>query len=108
MRLVNVAAKLLRANLQHAERITVPGVRGGLAVYGRSGQRCRRCARARIEARRDGRATPGSCTGARAARSASIPRRRGAATTTPPMDRHPAAAKFLDDLPWRRRLTRAS
>jgi len=50
VRLVNLAAKLLRANLHHAERITVPGVKGGLAVYGRSGQRCQRCSET-IEAR---------------------------------------------------------
>ena len=44
VRLVHVAAKLLRANLQGPARITVPGVRGGLAVYSRTGQRCPRCA----------------------------------------------------------------
>ena len=53
VRLVNVAAKLVRANLHHAERITVPGVPGGLAVYGRSGQRCQRCG-GTIESRRSG------------------------------------------------------
>ena len=53
VRLVNLAAKILRANLHHAERITVPGVKDGLAVYGRSGQRCQRCSET-IEARRVG------------------------------------------------------
>ncbi|MGI9030335.1 MAG: DNA-formamidopyrimidine glycosylase family protein [Ilumatobacteraceae bacterium] len=43
VRLVNLAAQLLRANLRHAQRVTIPGVRGGLAVYGRSGQPCQRC-----------------------------------------------------------------
>ena len=43
MRLVNVAARLLRANLNTAARVALPGVPGGLAVYGRSGQRCFRC-----------------------------------------------------------------
>jgi len=53
VRMVNLAAQLLRANLRHAERITVPGARGGTAVYGRTGQRCQRCA-ATIDARRTG------------------------------------------------------
>jgi endonuclease-8 len=43
VRLVNVAAKVLRANLTAGRRIAVPGVKGGLAVYGRNGQRCERC-----------------------------------------------------------------
>lgn len=42
-RLVNVAAQLLRANLVRADRVTVPGVPGGLAVYGRTSQACHRC-----------------------------------------------------------------
>ena len=42
--LVRTSAKLLRANLERPERITAPGVPGGLAVYGRNGQRCPRCA----------------------------------------------------------------
>jgi endonuclease-8 len=41
--LVHTAARLLRANLQHADRVTVAGVPGGLAVYGRHGRRCHRC-----------------------------------------------------------------
>lgn len=41
-RLVTVAARQLRANVSSpGERSTVPG--GGLAVYGRLGQPCRRC-----------------------------------------------------------------
>ena len=43
IRLVNTAATMLRANLTTARRVTVPGVKGGLAVYGRNGQRCHRC-----------------------------------------------------------------
>ena len=53
VRLVNVAAKLLRANLHHAETITVPGVKGGPAVYGRNGQPCQRCGET-IESRAHG------------------------------------------------------
>ena len=51
MRLVNVAARLLRANLRHAERSPCAGAGGGLAVYGRTGQRCARCGET-IESRR--------------------------------------------------------
>lgn len=39
-RVWSVAARQLQANLAHAERRTHPG---GLAVYGRRGQPCRRC-----------------------------------------------------------------
>jgi endonuclease-8 len=42
--LVRTAAKQLRANLEGPGRITAPSVPGGLAVYGRNGQRCPRCA----------------------------------------------------------------
>jgi endonuclease-8 len=42
-RLVTTAARQLRANVSRpGERSTLPG--GGLAVYGRRGQPCRRCA----------------------------------------------------------------
>ncbi|MFM7536268.1 MAG: Fpg/Nei family DNA glycosylase [Acidimicrobiales bacterium] len=40
-RLVEVAASLLSSNLERVDRITVPG---GLAVYGRNGKPCPRCA----------------------------------------------------------------
>jgi endonuclease-8 len=52
----NLAAQLLRANLGGGRRVTRPqqdGL-GRLWVYGRSGQRCLRCGRARIAARRMG------------------------------------------------------
>jgi endonuclease-8 len=42
-RLLAKANELLTANLQGGPRTTVPGVPGGLAVYGRSGRPCRRC-----------------------------------------------------------------
>jgi endonuclease-8 len=51
VRVVNLAAKLLRANLRHAHRVSVLGDQGGLAVYGRAGQPCPRCATT-IRARR--------------------------------------------------------
>ncbi len=40
-RLLSTASRLLRANLRSGPRTTVPG---GLAVYGRRGRPCRRCA----------------------------------------------------------------
>jgi endonuclease-8 len=41
--LVLTAAGLLRANLGSSVRVTAPDVPGGLAVYGRNGQKCSRC-----------------------------------------------------------------
>lgn len=41
--LVLTAANQLRANLNSPVRITAPDVPGGLAVYGRNGQKCVRC-----------------------------------------------------------------
>lgn len=41
--LVMTAASQLRANLSSHQRVTAPQVPGGLAVYGRNGQRCSRC-----------------------------------------------------------------
>lgn len=41
--LVLTAAAQLRANLDSPVRITAPDVPGGLAVYGRNGQKCPRC-----------------------------------------------------------------
>ncbi len=51
-----LAAKLLRANLGGGRRVTraIADGRGRLWVYGRSGQSCLRCGRARIAARRMG------------------------------------------------------
>lgn len=96
-RLVNVAARLLRANLAHAERVALPGVPGGLAVYGRSGQRCYRCVET-VKCRRTGEFNrvlywcPGCQTRLE-------PERRTWDDT--PTDQHPAAKVFLDDLPYR-------
>ena len=42
-RLIERAAELLRANAERVERVTIPGVPGGLAVYGRNGKPCLRC-----------------------------------------------------------------
>ena len=76
------------------------GPSSGLAVYGRNGQRCRRCGDT-IEVRRvqHGRLLywcPG-CQVHHGPRQAALPAEQR------PMDPHPAAAKFLAELPWRRR-----
>ena len=52
-RLLETASAMLRANLGRAGRVTVPGVPGGLAVYGRTGKPCVRCG-GTIEVRRHG------------------------------------------------------
>jgi endonuclease-8 len=115
--LVTTAARLLRANLTLTEdatlgtRRTLEPVAGdagfgrsGLAVYGRNGQRCRRCGDT-IEVRRTGEHARLLywCPGCQV---------RGApAAGRPPataveqgreMDPHPAAMRYLADLPWRR------
>lgn len=97
-RLVNVAARLLRANLTHAERVSLPGVPGGLAVYGRSGQGCCRCA-ATVKSRRSGEYNRvlywcPSC------QTRLAPQPPAAADDTP-TDQHPAAKVFREDSAWR-------
>ncbi len=42
--LLATASRLLRANLDRPGRVTVPGVAGGVAVYGRHAKLCPRCA----------------------------------------------------------------
>ena len=87
--------------LRHGQRVTQPDIPGGLAVYGRNGQRCARCGDT-VQVKRHRRARPPRLL---------VPRVPGEARTgadlTPPgidreMDPHPAAAKFLSELPWRR------
>lgn len=95
--LANTAARMLRANLHHSARVTAPGVRGGLAVYGRNGQACPRC-RGSIEVRRVGEHARvlywcPEC-------QVRLDRRRP--DDTREIDPHPAAARYLADLPWRR------
>jgi formamidopyrimidine-DNA glycosylase len=98
VRLVNTAAKLLRTTHGRIRRVTT--TEAGLAVYGRVGQACPRC-HDTIEARPVGRYArmlywcPGCQT------------RHDRRDATPPfgeraMDPHPAAAQYLNDLPWRR------
>lgn len=99
VRIVNTAASLLRANLHNADRVTAPGVKGGLAVYGRNGQPCARCG-GTIASRRVGqnRRLLYWCPGCQVHLHPKAVRR----ADDTPMDPHPAAAKFLADLPWNR------
>jgi endonuclease-8 len=96
-RIVNVAARLLRANLTHAEQVAMPGVPGGLGVYGRTGQGCFRCADT-VRARRG--ADHGRvlywCRGCQT-RLAPAAQEVATALLT---DEHPAAKAFRDDTPW--------
>jgi endonuclease VIII len=71
-----------------------------LAVYGRNGQRCRRCGDT-IEVRRLGHGRLLYwCPGCQVHHG---PRQAPSTTAQRPMDPHPAAVKFLAELPWRRR-----
>ena len=94
---VNTAARQLRANLNHARRVTTPDVPGGLAVYGRNGQGCPRC-HDTIEVRRVGEYARLLywCPGCQVRLDPRL------ADDTREMDPHPAASKYLADLPWRR------
>ncbi len=98
--LVNAAARMLRANLNRVGRVTAPHVGGGLAVYGRNGQPCPRC-HDTVAVRRFGEHARvlywcPTCQQRLDARDLT-PRSMGRL-----MDPHPAAAKFLEDLPWNR------
>lgn len=99
IQIVNAATRMLRTNLRNAARGGAEDQAVGLGVYGRNGHRCGRCGDT-IQVRRPG----GSqrrlywCPGCQT---------RLAPTATPQptgreMDPHPAAVKFLADLPWRR------
>jgi endonuclease-8 len=98
VRLVNVAAKVLRTNLTGGRRVTIPGVKGGLAVYGRNGQRCERCGDT-VACRRSGASARILywCPGCQVRFD---PRRSRLDDTQwmdePKTDRHPAARRFAE------------
>jgi endonuclease-8 len=96
-RIVNVAARMLRANLTGGARVTVPGVPGGLGVYGRTGQGCFRCAES-IKARRTGdhQRVLYWCPGCQT-RFEPHP-----AVDDTPTDQHPAAIAFREEYSTRR------
>ena len=101
-RIVSIASMVLHDHL-NPDAATDAAGRLSLAVYGRNGQRCPRCGDT-VEVRRIGQHSrllywcPG-CQQHRGPRAASPPD----TADQRPMDPHPAAAKFLSELPWRRR-----
>ena len=103
-RIVATATKVLHANVYPASAVA-SAQRSELAVYGRNGQRCQRCGDT-IEVRRLGEQARLLywCPGCQVHRG---PRAAPAPAVQRPMDPHPAAAKFLSELPWRRRDTLA-
>ena len=106
--LITTAAALLRSKLRHSPRVTAsiaqPGsfVRGDLAVYGRNGQRCARCGdTVQVCQLAERERLLYWCPGCQVHRSLdSMPPLDEDAMRE--MDPHPAAAKFLSNLPWRR------
>ncbi len=102
VQVINAAARMLRANINDTRRTTVPGMAGGLAVYGRNGQRCGRCGDT-IQVKRIGEMNRllywcPDCQSKGDSRINPTP----PAGLERPMDPHPAAAMYLSDLPWRR------
>jgi endonuclease-8 len=99
-RIVAAAAKVLQVHL-HQPPSPVDGHRRGLAVYGRNGQRCPRCGDT-VEVRRfgDHARLLYWCPGCQVHCGPRVVANDEAERA---MDPHPAAAKFLADLPWRRR-----
>jgi endonuclease VIII len=99
IRVVNTAATMLRANLRQSHRVTAPGIRGGLAVYGRNGQRCQRCG-GTVECRKMGehQRILYWCPGCQVHLDPRLER----SVDDTPMDPHPAAQRWLADLPWNR------
>jgi len=100
VQIINAASRMLRANIRSVERVTQPDIPGGLAVYGRNGQSCARCSDT-VAVKRLGEHARLVywCPGCQL--------KMQPMDLTPPsidraMDPHPAAAKYLSELPWRR------
>ena len=95
--IVHTAAKMVRTNRGRLRRTTTHRTPNGLAVYGRTGQGCIRChdTVASHQASRTGRMLYW-CPGCQVRLDRRRPRSVAGA------DPHPAAARFLDELPWRR------
>ena len=98
VQLIDMSARLMRANLQASFRVTADDVPGGMAVYSRNGQRCSRCSDT-VHVRRVGEHARVLywCPGCQVRHLPVAPAHEERA-----MDPHPAAAKYLADLPWRR------
>jgi len=94
--IVNTASKMLRVNQGRVRRATTQHTKGGLAVYGRCGQRCIRC-HDTVEARPVGRTSRMLywCPGCQVRLDRRLP------TEVRDIDPHPAAVKYLNELPWR-------
>ena len=94
--IVNTAAKMVRTNQGRIRRATTNHTAAGLAVYGRTGQACIRCSES-IESRPVGRhgRTLYWCPGCQVRLDRRLP------TEQRLMDPHPAAVKYLNELPWR-------
>lgn len=97
--LVVTAARMLRDNRDTAERVTDPRAPGGLAVYGRTGKSCVACGTV-IQTTRTGdfHRTVWWCPTCQPA----PPETRRAGDDDRVADPHPAARRFLSDLPARR------
>jgi endonuclease-8 len=97
-RVVAAAGKVMHVHLHEPPS---PNGERGLAVYGRNGQRCPRCGDT-VEVRRIGEHARLLywCPGCQVHRG---PRVVTADDVERSMDPHPAATKFLAELPWRRR-----
>lgn len=95
--LVMTAASQLRANIDSPVRVTAPEVPGGLAVYGRNGQKCTRCGDViRVTKHGEMARLLYWCPGCQTAcepfpQDPSDPIARA-------MDPHPAAAQFISDI----------
>lgn len=98
--IVNSAVALLRANLRSPRHVTAPNTSSGRAVYGRNGQRCPRCGET-IQSRPMGlhRRILYWCPGCQL----HLDPRHEVSTDHTPIDPHPAAQRFLSDLPWNSR-----
>jgi endonuclease-8 len=94
--IVNTAAKMIRVNRGRVRRATTSHTDAGLTVYGRCGQGCIRCHET-IESRPVGRSGRMLywCPGCQVR----LDRRH--APEVREMDPHPAAVKYLNELPWR-------
>jgi endonuclease-8 len=94
--IVNTAAKMACSNVGRTRRATTTHTPDGLAVYGRCGQGCIRCHET-IESRPLGRygRTLYWCPGCQVRLDRQLP------TDVRLIDPHPAAVKFLNELPWR-------
>jgi endonuclease-8 len=98
MLIVNTAAQMVRTNQGRARRATTTHTPAGLAVYGRCGQGCIRCHET-IESRPVGRYGRMLywCPGCQVRLDRRLP------AELREMDPHPAAVKYLNELPWRHR-----